>query len=80
MGMTSELITYLKREILNNEEEELFPKDDLLGSGLVDSMGMMKFIGFIEEHYAITIPPQDMVIENFMSVEAIANYISKVKG
>ncbi|MBX2814596.1 MAG: acyl carrier protein [Saprospiraceae bacterium] len=72
--MREELIAYLETEILHGEEEVL-AEDDLLGSGLVDSMGMMKFIAHIEEEYEITIPPQDLVIENFMTIAAIEEYV-----
>ncbi len=78
--MSNVLIHYLKNEILGDENADIAPADDLLGTGLVDSMGMMKFIGFIESEYGFTVPPGDMVIENFMTVEAIENYIKKSTG
>lgn len=78
--MTTELIEYIKENLLIGQSDiELLPEDDLLGSGLVDSMGMMKLIGHIEEHYQFTVPPQDMTIENFMTVEAISNYLQEQK-
>jgi len=40
---------------------------------------MMKLIGHIEEEYQFTVPPQDMTIENFMTVEAISNYLQEQK-
>ena len=77
--LTGSLIEFLENEVLNGQEVDLTPDDDLLGSGLVDSMGMMRLIGHIEEVLGITIPPQDMVIENFMTVQAIDNYIVRRK-
>ena len=78
--MTTELIEYIKENLLIGQSDiELLPEDDLLGSGLVDSMGMMKLIGHIETHYQFTVPPQDMTIENFMTVEAISNYLQEQK-
>ncbi|MEM9820634.1 MAG: acyl carrier protein [Bacteroidota bacterium] len=78
--MREELIEYIKAHLLVGQSDlELLPEDDLLGSGLVDSMGMMKLIGHIEEKYQFTIPPQDMTIENFMTVEAISNYLQEQK-
>lgn len=76
--MKEVLINYLKTEILGNVVEEIDATDDLLGSGLVDSMGMMKFIGFIESEFGFTVPPGDMVIENFMTVDAIEGYIKQM--
>ena len=79
--MDEKLITFI-REVLHQGEEglEISSRDDLLGSGLVESMGMMKIIGFIEQEYDLTVPPQDMTIEHFFTVEAMVNYIAKKKG
>lgn len=68
-------------EVLSNEElaEGLDKKDDLLGTGILDSLGMMKLILFIETEFNVKIPPEDMIIENFMTVECITNYLSSKK-
>lgn len=75
--MDRQLITYIKEELHGGAVDlDISPQDDLLGSGLVESMGMMKIIGFIEHQYGIVVPPRDMTIENFLTVEAMVNYIN----
>jgi acyl carrier protein len=74
--MTKELINYIQTELLGNPSDfQLSAEDDLLTSGLVESIGMMKLIGFIEKTWDTKIPPQDMLIENFISVNAICQYL-----
>ena len=34
---------------------------------------------FIEEKFEVKVPPQDMTIENFMTVGAIGNYLERLK-
>jgi len=76
--MNEILIKYIQEQLLNNEmEEELEPQDDLLGAGVLDSLGMMKLILFIETEFSTKIPSEDMVIENFMTVNHISEYLSK---
>ncbi len=76
--MNEELIKYIQENLLTGQANiDLTPEEDLLGSGLVDSIGMMKLIGFIESQYQFTVPPQDMTIENFMTVEAISGYLQQ---
>lgn len=76
--MNEEICNYIKENLLMGQSDiTLTPEDDLLGSGLVDSIGMMKLIGFIESKYDFTVPPQDMIIENFMTVVAISNYVQQ---
>ena len=70
------IIKYIRENLLTGKGDiELSPEDDLLGSGLLDSMGVMRLVGFVEETFNIKIPPEDIVIENFMDVQAITNYI-----
>ena len=70
------IIKYIQDNLLTGKGEiELSPEDDLLGSGLLDSMGVMRLVGFVEETFNIKIPPEDIVIENFMDVKAITNYV-----
>lgn len=76
--MIKTILKYIQKELLNNElEEELDKNDDLLGEGILDSLGMMKLILFIETEFDTKIPPQDMIIDNFMTVSHIENYLSK---
>lgn len=71
------IIKYIEEELAAEVfEDELTEEDDLLGSGILDSMGMMKLIAFLEEEFKVTIGPEDMVIENFMTVGHISEYLS----
>jgi len=79
--MNDILIEYIQTNLLAGQSDaSLSPEDDLLGSGLVDSLGMIQLLAFIEERFEIKVPPQDMTIENFMSVEAICNYLVRLKA
>ena len=79
--MEKTLLEYVQQKLLGKHTDiKLQPDDDLLGSGLVDSMGIMNLIAFIEERYEIPIPPEDMVIENFMNIEAITEYLKNRKA
>ena len=77
--MKDELIAYIKSELIGDESMEINAEDDLLTSGLIDSIAIMRFIGHIEETHQVKVAPQDMVIENFINVDAIADYIQRTK-
>lgn len=79
--MRQVLIEYIEEQLLSGREGmKVDAKDDLMGSGLIDSMGMMRFIRFIEDHFEINVPPEDLVIENFMTIEDIDNYLRRRKS
>ncbi len=69
------LIDYLKQEILHDETIDISSSDNLLASGLVDSMGIVRYISWISERWNIEIPPQDMTIEHFITIDAIVAYL-----
>ena len=79
--LEQKIINYILEELHSGPSDlEILPEDDLLGSGLVESMGMMRLIQFVEEDNGIKIPPQDMTIENFMTVAAMVDYIERTKA
>lgn len=72
--MKTEIKEYVVNELLSGTE--IGEEDDLLLSGLVDSLGVMRLVTHLEQHYAITIPPQDLTIDNFATIATIASYVN----
>jgi len=75
--MSDIIIDYIVQELLAGRDSSINVDEDLLGSGLIDSMGIMRLIAFLENQFGTTIPPQDMTIENFMTVSDIEQYLSR---
>jgi acyl carrier protein len=75
--MKEKILNYIKDEVSIETFEEIDLHEDLLGSGIVDSMGMMKLIDFIEKELNMSIPSEDMTVKNFMTVERIMMYLKK---
>ncbi|GAB5472881.1 MAG: hypothetical protein Mars2KO_09800 [Maribacter sp.] len=71
------LLKYINEQF--QADDPIEAQDDLLGEGILDSLGMMKLILFIETEFELKVPPQDMTIENFMSIDDMATYISNRK-
>ena len=72
--MKEKIRAYIKETLLENDIE-LHEEEDLLNTGLVDSIGVVKLIAFIEEEFNIIVPPEEMVIENFISIQAIEQFL-----
>lgn len=49
-------------------------QEDLLLSGMIDSLGVMSLVAFLEETYGIQVPFQDVTIEHFTTIETITQY------
>jgi acyl carrier protein len=61
----------------------LFDKDAALGDGdalfpdVIDSLGVMEVVDFVEETYAVDIGDDDLLVDNFRSLEAISSLIDR---
>ena len=49
--------------------------DSLLGTGIIDSMGVMEVIAFIESEFGVEIGDDDVTEENLGSIRAISRYV-----
>ena len=57
------------------DKEEIGEEVSLLSTGLVDSLGLVHLVAFVEEKYGIRVGPMDLTPENFDTVSRIAAYI-----
>ena len=54
--------------------------EPLLGKGIVDSLGVMELISFIEEEFGVVVADADVTEENFSSVGAITRFVERSSG
>lgn len=59
------------------EEEKVNNKTLIFEQGIMDSMGFMSLITFIEESFSIQAKDNELIETNFESVEAIAGFVFK---
>jgi acyl carrier protein len=51
--------------------------DELLGSGMLDSLASAQLMVFIEETYAIKLDPGDLTFENFNTLNALSAMVAR---
>jgi len=73
----SKVIEYVKNTAAIAPGFELKNDTLLFEEGLFDSMGFMALINFIQEDLKVMPNDDDLVVENFESIKAIVNFISK---
>jgi len=55
--------------------EHLEADASLTRRGVLDSMGVLELIMFVEERFGVKVPDEDTVPENFDSIERIVRYL-----
>lgn len=58
------------------EDGDIDVDTDLLLTGLVDSLGVVMIVEWIETDQGMTIDPGDVVLENFQTVGAMLTYLA----
>ncbi len=67
------LIEYFKEK----SDTVVDPQTLLLEEGIIDSMGVMELILFIESKWGVEFTDDDLTVDNFRTMEAIIALISK---
>ncbi|MEL6427716.1 MAG: acyl carrier protein [Planctomycetota bacterium] len=73
---TDEIRTYILTEILGEPDGTLADDEDLLLSETLDSLSVTRLVQHIEERARITVPPEDVTLDNFATLTAIAGYVA----
>lgn len=71
-GLTDALAGMIESDITYGQPVE--PDTDLLLTGLVDSIGVIRIVTWMEDHLEIEIDPVDVVLENFQTVALMVEY------
>lgn len=57
------------------QDERPVADQSLMGTGVVDSMGIMQLVSFVEKNFEITIADADFGPENLDTIERLSKYV-----
>ena len=67
---------YIARHVLpRHDRPEVSDDYPLLDAGLIDSMGIFELVGHLEEACGVRIEDDELIPENFNSIERIAAFV-----
>jgi acyl carrier protein len=76
MDRKTALTEYIKNEIMRNRNAKLDENEDLLSAGILDSLAILQLVAYIDQELNIQVPDEDVVYDNFKSVNAIVDYLA----
>ncbi len=71
------VLDYVKREYLEDEDQEITPDTPLISGGIVDSFSMVSLKRFLENKYKISIPDEKATPEAFDTVNKICKLVKE---
>jgi acyl carrier protein len=69
----------IRKFILNKfplaRKQQIKDSDNLLESGVLDSLGVLDLVSFVEQEFFVHVTDDELVPENFESIDRIAAFI-----
>jgi acyl carrier protein len=54
--------------------------ETLLTNGLIDSLGILEVVSFVEKEFGIVVSDEDLLPENFGSISSLTNFVHEKTG
>ncbi|PPK68417.1 acyl carrier protein [Actinokineospora auranticolor] len=78
---TGEVTRFVLTEFLPDvAADRLDPDEDLVASGVIDSLGLLKLIAWLADRFAVPVDEVDLDPDAFRSVAAIAAFVTATAG
>lgn len=72
----SQVRDFIQENFIFDGRKVLDPGQSLIGSGIIDSTGVLELIGFLEKTYRLRFEDHELVSENFDSLEKISTFVA----
>jgi acyl carrier protein len=66
---------FILKTFPSSRRNSLKDTDPLLESGVIDSLGVLDLVAFIETEFNVKVDDEDLVPENFQNIALITSYI-----
>lgn len=72
---------FIMRELhWDGRSEELRPDYPLIENHVIDSMGLFSLVSFVEDRFGVQVRDEELIPENFGTLEAIAGLIERKRS
>lgn len=76
--MRDELLEYINNEVSLDPTTLIGAETDLLLTGLVDSVGVIEIVGWLEDATEVEIDPTHVVLDNFQTVDRMLALVERL--
>ena len=81
MNIQDQLKAYIVKEFMFDQNADAVTSDyDLLNNGVVDSMGILDIVSFMEEKFGVKVGDDEITPDNFRSLDALTKLVETKTG
>ena len=79
-SLKRELAAFIEKNLIGSERKmTLDDQTPLIEEGIIDSMGLMQIVSFLEERAGVRVPDEEVGPDNFETLEAIDRMVKHLQ-
>lgn len=78
MSLRDDLLAFINTNVSLDASVAVVGDTDLLFTALVDSLGVVEIVGWLQDEAGVTVDPMDVVLENFQTVDRMVALIDRL--
>jgi len=79
-GVESRIRFFILKKFPTTRKRALKDCDPLLESGIIDSLGVLDVVRFLEEAFMIKVEDEELTPDNFGSVQLLTSFVQRKKS
>jgi acyl carrier protein len=76
-----ETLTHIRQFIAQKfplaRRRNIADQDNLLETGVIDSLGVLELVTFLQEEFSLAVEDDELTPENFQSIQSIAQFVEQ---
>ena len=80
MTLQQDLLDFINADVSLDPSVTIVADTDLLLTALVDSLGVVEIVGWLQDRAEVIIDPMDVVLENFQTVDRMVALVERLLG
>ena len=80
MNIEDKIREFIVKNLYYAEGAALSDDASFLAEGVIDSMGAMELVAFVESEFKIKVGMSEVVVKNFDSIRKMANFVRRKLG
>ena len=77
MQIEQKIREFIVKNLYYAEDSFIADEASFLETGVIDSMGVMELVAFIQSEFGVEAAQQEIVVENFDSISKLANFVRR---
>ena len=80
MSIEDKIRSFILKNLYYAENSDLTDDVSFLAEGIIDSMGSMELVAFVESEFKVKVEQSEVVVKNFDSISKMAAFVRRKLG